>query len=77
MTIESRVKDKITGSMTYGSISYSFTGTVNGNSVKFTPANGMFMNMIFECSLNSATKTMTGRCQNATFAFRLSDGDDE
>ncbi len=77
MTIESRVKDKITGSMAYGAIPYSFTGTVNGNSVKFTPSQGMSMEMEFNCVLNPATKTITGRCQNATFTLRLSDGNDD
>jgi len=78
MTIESRVKDKITGSMEHGGgIPYSFTGTVNGNSVKFTPSQGMSMDMEFNCVLNPATKTITGRCQNATFTVRLSDGNED
>lgn len=77
MTIESRVKDKITGSMDYGAIPFSFTGTVNGNSVKFTTSTGMSQNMPFSCVLNPAAKTITGRCENATFSLRLSEGDDD
>ena len=77
MTIESRVKDKITGSMEPGALPYSFTGTVNGNSVKFTPSKGMSHDMLFTCVLNPATKTITGRCENATLNLRLSDGKDD
>jgi hypothetical protein len=77
MTIESRVKDKITGSMDDGGIPYTFTGTVNGNSVKFTPSRGMSNGMVFNCVLNPATKSITGRCENATFTLRLSDGNDD
>jgi len=77
MTIESRVKDKITGSMDDGGIPYTFTGTVNGNSVKFTPSRGMSNGMVFNCVLNPATKSITGRCENATFILRHSDGNDD
>lgn len=81
MTIESRVKDKLKGGIVYKRVgergSLSFTGTVNGTSVKLTPTDGEPASNVYECVYQPAAKTISGQSNYKAFSFRLSEEKDE
>jgi hypothetical protein len=75
MTITSRRKDEIDGTIVYslvggGGALFNFHGTVNGTTLKLVNLGGGPEN--FQCVYYPAAKTITGVAESRSFTFRLS-----
>lgn len=82
MTIDSRVKDDIRGSIVAtsgaaGNRTYTFKGKVNGTTLKLSPVAGGSEANDNTCTYNAATKTISGGGTYQTYTLTLSNEKDE
>lgn len=81
MTIDSRVKDDIRGSIkatsgAAGNRTFTFKGKVSGTTLKLSPVAGGSEANDNTCTYNASTKTISGGGTYQTYNLKLSDKDD-